>query len=285
MIFVRSLIAYQGNKWSLLRSLRENVGSFSHFHDVFGGSATVSINMVDLGKVIYNDHDPNVYGIFKCLKSMSVDEVIAQLDKTIKKHKLGRRDDAAYTKFRSYYNRNRDPFLLWVLSKHSFSSLIRFNSDGDFNMPFGKRSPQKSEQRDYVIAAAHKRLRKVKLHNKPYLKYIQKAIEKADDNHVFYFDPPYLASGDNVYHGIWTEADDIKLMELLDYMDRKGLRWMLSNVTQHRQHKNRPLIKWLRSRKYTVINPQFNRAGEGYILNRATTSDANKTVEVLVKNY
>lgn len=284
-MFVRSLIAYQGNKWSLLRNLWDAVGSFSHFHDVFGGSAVVALNMVSKNaKVYYNDHDTRIFEIFKVLQSMDCDNIIRELDKTIKKHGLSRADNEAYLKFREHYNKKRDPFLLWVLSKHSFSSLIRF-SDNGFNMPFGRRSPEKSSRRDFAIEEAHKRLRKLKLHNLSYLKYMEKAIKKADSTHVFYFDPPYLASGDNVYEGSWTETDEIKLLQLLDYMDRKGLRWMLSNVTHHRQHKNKILIKWLRDRNYTVIKPKFNKSGEGYILNRATTSDANNTKEVLVKNY
>lgn len=284
-MFVRSLIAYQGNKWSLLRNLWEAVGSFSHFHDVFGGSATVALNMVGHGsKIHYNDHDTRIYEIFKVLQSMEYDDIIKQLDKTISKHRLNRQDNEAFLKFREHYNKKPDPFLLWVLSKHSFSSLIRF-SDNGFNMPFGKRSPTKSDRRDFAIQQAHTKLLKVKLHNLTYLKYVEKAIKKADDTHVFYFDPPYLASGDNVYEGDWTEENERKLLQLLDYMDDKGLRWMLSNVTHHREHKNKILIKWLRSRDYSVIKPNFNKVGEGYILNRATTSDANNTREVLVKNY
>lgn len=282
---VRSPLAYQGSKWSLIPSLLAEFDNVRNLYDVFGGSATVSINAVGHAKrVFYNDHDERVVELLCTLSAMGPKKVISRLDAVINKHGLGRTKAhrSAYFAFRAYYNKRPNPFLLWVLSKHSFSSLIRFSSKG-FNLPFGKRSPGKSVQRDRELFESITRLQSVTMSSSSYLQFVKRHYKRAKSSDLFYFDPPYLASGDNVYKGTWTEKDDLKLMQLLDFLDSLGLRWMLSNVTEHRGRINKPLKKWMK--KYNVKYPTFNRSGEGYILNRATTSDPNRTVEVLITNY
>jgi site-specific DNA-adenine methylase len=128
------------------------------------------------------------------------------------------------------------------------------------------------------------RLQNISLHNLSYLQYVKKALKKADKKHIFYFDPPYSASGDNVYAGpSWGKEQDLKLFSLLDYLDSLGIRWILSNCVQHRGHKNKELAKWMK--QYKVVYPQFRTKGEAYTLNRAVDNKLNNTVEVLVKNY
>lgn len=285
-LLVRSPLSYQGSKYKLLRALQQNCAPVKVLHDVFGGSGTVGLNMPIAKTVHINELDPNVYGVLLHLKSRATwQEIVKQLDATIRKHKLGntREYEDAYYRFRSKFNKSPNWFDLWVLSKHSFSSLIRFNKTSGFDLPFGFRSPQKSKSRDFWIQQFWTRLQSVKLHNKTYLQYVKHAIRKADRSHVFYFDPPYLASGANVYIGEWTEADDQKLRDLLDYMNKIGLRWVLSNVTKHRGHKNKPLAKWMKQYNYSY--PAFTGKGELYSLNRAADTKDNGTVEVIIKNF
>lgn len=282
--FVRSPLAYQGSKFKLLESLQKEAGDFRRLHDVFGGSGTVSLNLKGSGKTIYNDWDPAAFSILTCLKEhKSPRTIITKLDKIIAKHGLHRKAEDEYYAFRDWYNRNRHPFNLWVLSKHSFSSLMRFNDSGEFNLPFGFRGPEKSEQRDRWINDFWHRLQSVELHNLSYLQYVKKFHKRASEFDLFYFDPPYLASGDNVYKGNWTIEDEKRFLSMLDYLDNMGLRWMLSNVVKHRSFTNKILQRWMK--QYRVVYPNFKTSGEGYILNRAATSGPNNTVEVLIKNY
>lgn len=284
MLLVRSPLAYQGSKFRLFNALRQQLGDFKVLHDVFGGSGTVAINAVPYGQVLYNDWDHNAYAVLSKLKAApSSDRIISRLDNTIKKHKLDRSSDSAYFRFRDYYNSNPDPFTLWVLSKHSFSSLMRFSGKTGFNLPFGKRSPAKSASRDFWIESFWARLQSIELHNLSYLSYVKKYYKSACVDTVFYFDPPYLASGANVYKGTWSEDDDIKLFSLLDYLDSRNIKWLMSNVVHHRHFTNTRLIKWMKN--YNVHYPDFKNKGEGYILNRAATSGPNNTVEVMIKNF
>lgn len=284
---IRGPIAYQGSKFKLIDQIKGELGDYKVFHDVFGGSGVVALNAVSIGKKVhYNEYDSNVYGIMQYIKDTTDPKtLIKTLDSEIRKNKLGREahNEDAYYRYRQRCNKGMTPERLWVLSKHSFSSLIRFNDDGDFNLPFGFRTSNPSRSRDQHLIEVWNRLQNISLHNLSYLKYVQKAIKKADKTHVFYFDPPYSASGDNVYAGSWNTDNDLKLFAMLDYLDSLGIRWILSNCVQHRQHKNKELAKWMKS--YKVIYPQFRTKGEAYTLNRAVDNKLNETIEVLVKNF
>lgn len=283
MRIIRSPLAYQGSKFKLIHAIEEQSGKFIRFHDVFGGSGVVSLNMCLLGETYYNDWDPAAYSVLKHLKAApNADKIISRLNKTIVKHGLSRINESNYYKFREHYNKNPNPFDLWVLSKHSFSSLMRFSRNG-FNLPFGRRGIEPSESRDKWIRDFWNRLQFVQLHNESYLQYVKRTYMDANKDDLFYFDPPYLASGANVYKGDWTIKDEKKLLSLLDFLDNRGIRWILSNVIQHREFTNKILKKWMK--QYTVVYPNFRTKGEGYTLNRAATSGPNNTIEVLVKNF
>lgn len=284
---IRGPIAYQGSKFKLVDQIKSVLGDYTTLHDVFGGSGVVALNTLGLDKKVhYNEYDENVYAILKYIQDAeSPQQIIKFLNSEIRKNKLGREahNEDAYYRYRERCNKGMTPERLWVLSKHSFSSLIRFNDDGDFNLPFGFRTSNPSSSRDQHIVELWNRLQRIKLHNMSYLQYVKKAHVKVDKGHVFYFDPPYTASGDNVYVGSWTAEDDQKLFAMLDYLNSRKIRWILSNCTKHRSHTNKPLVKWMK--QYKVVYPEFDTKGEAYTLNRAADNKDNNTVEVLVKNF
>lgn len=292
---VRSVLAYQGSKYRLIPALKYFIPQCDVFHDVFGGSGTVAINMLDIAKIVrYNELDPNVFGILRRLQSAPSPEHISQgLDYHIDKWKLsksGKNAEKNYYRFQSFYNSEPGPFKLWVLSKHSFSSLMRFNSDGEFNMPWGKRSFARSKARDNKIADWWERFSKVRMSRTTYQKYLKRTAYNKQymENRfqVFYFDPPYLASGANVYGPKWTVEDEKELLKHLQRLLDSGTKFMLSNVLEHRGHKNNLLKKWIAKNKdkLNVSYPDFSGKGEGYVLNRAADNKNNKTVEVIVTN-
>lgn len=282
-MILRSPLSYQGSKYKLMRSILAELPEHRVFHDVFGGSGTVSLN-VGSSVVNYNDWDIAAYSVLRCLKNApDPQRIIDRLDYLLDKYDLDRENDPAYYRFRGLYNHRPKAFWLWVLSKHSFSSLMRFNKQGLFNLPFGFRTIEKTASRDRWINEFWTRLQNINLHNSSYLGYVQQALIKAGSDDLFYFDPPYLASGDNVYKGRWTVANENKLLSLLNYLDSQGIRWMLSNVVRHRQHHNKILETWMQD--YQVVYPAFSTRGEGYSLHRAAAGGPNKTVEVLVKNF
>lgn len=84
-----------------------------------------------------------------------------------------------------------------------------------------------------------------------------------------YCDPPYLNT-EAVYNekrafGGWNEEDDIKLFNILDDLDKRGIRWGLSNVFVNRGKENVHLKLWCEQRGYNVrhLNRNYNPFSRG----------------------
>lgn len=281
---IRSSIAYQGNKFKLIPEILKIIPKDTKvFLDVFGGSGTVSAN-VSCETIRYNELDQYIFDIIRMLRDTPPQELIKEYNKVVRRFKLNPKNPDAYYRFRTHYRRNPDLLKLFVLSKHSFSSQIRFSKKG-FDMPFGKRGGLLSGRMVKTFNEFHSNMQGVKLSRLGAASFVQKCISKYEPKGtVFYFDPPYLASGANVYRPKWTVEHEIQLLKLLDYLDSNGYKFILSNVTKHGKHVNSILEKWMKS--YKVAYPKFAGKGEGYVIHRAASSiKNNKTVEVLVTNF
>ena len=101
---------------------------------------------------------------------------------------------------------------------------------------------------------------------------------------VVYCDPPYLLTvgtyndGKRGFNG-WSEKDDIDLMNLLDTLNSKGIKFILSNVLEHHGKKNDSLIEW--SKQYNIIYVDKDYSNCNY----QVKDEVSKTREVLILNY
>lgn len=74
----------------------------------------------------------------------------------------------------------------------------------------------------------------------------------------FYCDPPYLITlgsyndGKRGFNG-WNEDEEKRLYDFLNLVNKKGGKFMLSNVLEHKGKKNKILNDWLKENKYKVI--------------------------------
>lgn len=278
---IRSLLTYQGSKFQLIKHVWKRLPEdLECFHDVFGGGATVSINMVGrCDRVFYNELNDKVVEILEWLSSLEPQQLIDWVDAEMKKHKLSAKNVEAFNNYVAHYNKNQNPATLFLLCKHAFSGLMRFNSSGKFNYSHGKRSFAKSKERDIRIRKVLSVLPQLEVYNLDYKLYLKEVKPSKKD--LIYFDPPYLASGDNTYKGSWSEDSELELLKVLDALNRMGRRWMLSNVIEHRGHENKILKKW--SKKYNcykVTAPEYKLHRGG-----AYEEDESGTIEVIITNY
>ena len=95
-----------------------------------------------------------------------------------------------------------------------------------------------------------------------------------------YLDPPYLISNAtyNEQNG-WTEKDELQLLDLLDELNSRGIRFALSNVIEHKGNVNEILKKW--SKKYKINYLDYSYKNSNYQKKDKKT----KSVEVLITNY
>ena len=101
-------------------------------------------------------------------------------------------------------------------------------------------------------------------------------------NSLVYCDPPYLiATASYNENGAWTSQDEIGLLAFLDGLNKKNIRFALSNVLTHKGKKNEILVDWISNNGYNVHHLNSNYSNSNYqVKDRQTKSD-----EVLITNY
>lgn len=138
--YIKSPLNYVGGKYKLLPQILplfpKNINAFI---DLFGGGFNVGIN-VPAKEVVYNDLNLPVVQILEYIHRNETDKILSEIDKTVEQYDLSKINKRGYLKLRGYYNKLvfKSPIILYTLICYAFNNQMRFNSKGEFNMPFGK---------------------------------------------------------------------------------------------------------------------------------------------------
>ena len=282
MELIKSPMNYTGGKYKLLKQILplmpEKIDG--RFIDLFCGGLDVTINAPKCERVLANDIDENVTGIYIALQQHTIEEVLTHIDSRIKEYGLTKQNAEGYLKLREDYNKAeiKNYLDLYTLICYSFNNQIRFNSKGEFNLPFGHR--QFNDRMRTNLIKMHERIKDID--KVLFSDYDFKAFElvvKEDD--FLYCDPPYLitCATYNERDG-WNEKSERDLYEMLDRLSEKGVKFALSNVMENKGRKNDILIEW--AKKYNVhhLNKTYSNCSYHCIDKSTGTTD-----EVLITNY
>lgn len=295
----RSPLFYVGDKYKLIGQIKSLFPKeINNFYEPFVGGGTVFLN-VDAQNYHLNDIDKNLINIHKFLfeNSNNQDKFFKNIEKIIYKYQLSRsyKEDVipdslkkkwkktyfarfnkkGYEKLREYVNKNKknDPLILYILLIYGFNRMLRFNGGGKFNLPVGNVDFNKN-----VVNALNNYFdfvkgKKLFFTSKDFREFI--SGKRYLKNDFVYFDPPYLITASE-YNKFWDQASEADLLNVLDTLDRKGVKFSLSNVTHYNGSKNDLLIKWMK--KYKSHNIKSN-----YI---SYHDNKKKNIkEVLITNY
>lgn len=291
--YVKSPMNYTGGKYKLLHQIEplfpEDINLFV---DLFTGGGNIAVN-VKANKIVANDCEENIIGIYQTFQKYdNVDELIGQIEEIIKTYGLTIDNTEAYNQFRNDYNSlktsqgNYPPLssyniniLLYVLICYSFNHQYRFNSKGEFNMPFGKERSQWNENMKNNLINFHQQIKEkdIVFLNKDFR---QLKVDKLGINDFVYCDPPYLitCATYNEKDG-WNQECEEDLLNLLDELNTKKIKFALSNVLYSKGKTNDLLIEW--SKKYNVHHLDYTYQNCNY----HTKDKTNKSDEVLITNY
>ena len=279
MSYFKSPMNYMGNKYKLLSQIvplfPDNVDIFV---DMFCGGLDVSLN-VEANKKICNDKESHIIDFYSNIQSQTGEEVHNKLLEIVEKYKLDMTNAEGYNSLRSDYNKENNWVLFYSLIAHSFNHQIRYNTKGEFNMPFGKNrscynKSLQSRLKDFVDRVDSK-------FNFSNLDFRALDLDSLTDNSFVYCDPPYIITTATYNeNGGWTEKDERDLLNLLDKLHEKGIKFGLSNVMSQNGKTNEILKEW--SKKYTVHNLNYNYGNSSYHKKDRSVSD---TEEVYICNY
>ena len=157
--------------------------------------------------------------------------------------------------------------------------IIRF----EFNTPFGKErsSYNESIERNLISFCQALQSKNIIFQNSDFLSVDLSTLGERD---LVYCDPPYLISTGSYNDGKrgfkdWTLVEERQLLDLLDELNERGVKFALSNVLYHKGMSNNLLVEW--SKKYTVHYLDKSYVNCSYHFKEKDT----KTVEVVITNF
>lgn len=300
---IPSALNYTGGKYKLLSQILPLFPKDAdRVVDLFCGGCNVGIN-VSCNKVQFNDSNRYLMGLLDTFRRLPKEKVFEWLYNAIERYHLslvskngyeyyecesskglGSCNKEGYNKLRKDFNCKEEQddeyfLMLYLLIVYSFNNQLRFNKKGEFNLPVGKRDFNSKMQKkleafidriksgDYCFT--NQDFRDVKL-------------DDFTDKSFFYADPPYLitCATYNEQDG-WTERDEYDLLSFLEELDRRGIRFALSNVLESKGRKNSILADWIeKNKKFKAIFLDYDYANSNY-----HTKREGITREVLVVNY
>lgn len=273
-----------------------------HFVDLFCGGCNVGIN-TRADHHVYNDKSPQLVGLLSLLLTKDPNVLIKEINSIIDRYGFSRTSDHNFAfyggdcmKGVSEYNRQkfidlRDEFnsriehddyyftLLYTLIVFGFNNQMRFNAQGEYNLPVGKR--------DFNLVLQRK-LRKFMLalqcQNPDILNldFRDFNTEFLTERSLVYVDPPYLITGATYNeNGGWTEQDETDLLLFLDRLNDQGVHFALSNVLSHKGKENTILRNWVIANDYDLNHIQMDYSNSNYQVKGKNSG----TQEVLITNY
>lgn len=284
---LKSPLNYIGGKYKILSQILplfpDKTGQFV---DLFAGGGNVGIN-VNARKVYFNDILTYLIEMYAEFKKLGFEQTLIHIEKQIKTYQLSQTNEQAYLKFRDDYNKNRNPLDLFVLIAYSFNHQIRFNNSHEYNNPFGRNRSSFNETMKFNLFQFIARLNEIET------EFSAKCFSDFDfsvltENDFVYADPPYLITtgtyndGKRGFKG-WNTTEEKLLLEKLDELSRRNIKFGLSNVIEHKGQTNEILQHWLdKNPAYTINYIKTNYSNSSY---HTKNRDKNGSVEVLITNY
>lgn len=271
---VMPVVKWVGGKRQLITEIDKYIPSqISTYYEPFLGGGAVFFYLQPK-KAVVNDINEELINLYQVIQD-NVEELIEDL----KKHKNEPdyfysireldRDTEVYKKLNPVERASR----IHYLNKTCYNGLFRVNSQGQFNVPFG-RYKNPNIVNEITLRAVSNYFNSAKITFK--CCDFEEALKGARKGSFIYFDPPYdpvsdTSSFTGYDKGGFDRQEQIRLKKLCDKLNRRGIKFLLSNsetefiLDLYRDYK----IEIVQAKR--SINSKGNKRGE--------------VNEVLVMNY
>lgn len=202
---MKPLVKYRGGKSKEIPHLEKHIPNFDgrYIEPFFGGGAMFFY--LEPKRAIINDINSKLMAFYKGVKS-DFDTLQNELSEIEKIYRINRRkfeelkaqaptervnddNEVLYYQIRDMFNdltdkKYSDALLYFFINKTAYSGMIRYNSKGEFNVPYGRYANLNTS----LVTKMHsKLLRNAEIHNCDY----KQIFEMAEEDDFMFLDPPY----------------------------------------------------------------------------------------------
>ncbi len=202
---MKPIVKYRGGKSKEIPQILPYIPQFTgrYIEPFFGGGALFFY--LEPHNAIINDINSNLITFYEDVKYnySQIKEELSEIETIYKKNRAAfdeikalkpndRVDDAneeLYYKIRDMYNGLSDRefscgTIYYFINKTAYSGMIRYNSNGHFNVPYGR---YKNFNTSLLTEAHHKLLENAEIFNHSY----EDIFAMAEENDFIFLDPPY----------------------------------------------------------------------------------------------
>ena len=201
---MRAVVKYRGGKSKEIKQFKKYIpNGYNKFFEPFVGGGAVFFSLVPQSSVI-NDINPKLMAFYRDLKDnypilkkqlSTLQKIYEKNQKEYKRKKQAFPDTRIENKNESLYYEMREEFnhptgnwlegtTYFFINKTAYSGMIRYNSKGEFNVPYGRYA---NFNTNLITYEHHKLLQRTEIHNRDY----QSIFELANADDFMFLDPPY----------------------------------------------------------------------------------------------
>jgi len=241
-----------GKRWLSKKLLKMLPLSINNYYEPFCGSAAsfYAINEKLIGKKVFlSDTNSELINFYNILKT--------EPRKMVKYLHKYENTEEFYYKIRSKKARNEieAASIFYYLNRTSFNGIYRVNLNGVYNVPYGFKTYDNLFHEDLILKHSELLTNVDFVHSD--FSWIEKKVKKND---FVFIDPPYTVShninGFIKYNKkLFSLEDQERLKTVIDFIDRKGAHYLLTNAHHEVVHKIfSPKSKIIEIKRYTSIS-------------------------------
>ncbi|MFK8269035.1 DNA adenine methylase [Capnocytophaga cynodegmi] len=242
----KPFLKWAGGKTQLISEIERNLplklvqGNFTYIEPFVGSGAVLFWmlnNFPNLKKAVINDINQDLINTYKTIAS-NPNELISILEILQSEyHDLDGNDEKKkqyYYDKRALYNTRKEEkighsALFIFLNRTCFNGLYRVNRKNEFNVPMGSYKKPTICDTENLLAVSEA-LQKVEILCGDF----EQTLPYAEENSLFYFDPPYKPLGETSSFNSYAKDDfndeeQIRLRDFCNRLDTLNHTWILSN--------------------------------------------------------
>ena len=224
---MKPFLKWPGGKYRQVDRICKQLGSGKRLVEPFVGSAAVFLN-TDYKKYLLADSNLDLINLYQHLQQEG--ETFIEYCKTFFNAKNNNKK--VFYKNRATFNQTNDSrlksALFLYLNRHGYNGLCRYNSKGEFNVPFGRYTlpyfPEKEMHFFYEKAG-----KAVFVHA-----CFDETMKRTKKGDIVYCDPPYAPLSNTAYFTDYSSGGfgwehQLNLAEWASKLSKQGIRVVISN--------------------------------------------------------
>ncbi|MCB1194104.1 MAG: Dam family site-specific DNA-(adenine-N6)-methyltransferase [Leptospiraceae bacterium] len=230
-------IKCQGIKTKLVKFIAESIlwKGKGKWIEPFLGSGVVLFNILP-ERAIVGDTNKHIIRVYSDIQNKKITASMVKDFLEENSIKLQKEGQDYYNFIRSRFNEKGEPLDLIFLNRSCFNGIMRFNSQGNYNVPFGHK-PERF-RKGYITKIINQIKWVSKILDSRDWQFLvadwRKTLSYADKNDFVYLDPPYIGRHTDYYNN-WTLEEAIALSE---YSKNLNCGYALSMWLENKYRKN-----------------------------------------------